>query len=272
MQETAGNMKLVENPVRAASWNQPSIQGLQNAPIVFEDISHLCMFGVKDPRSRRALKRPVRYLTNSRELLKFVVRKCPNKHVHGPVKGLTNAYRSSSRWHTRAWEQSSDQGSGERQRLEAFEPKMWKWILQGTAIPDDEFHEEPHLEEAKVPEEIPNVVRLAIMRIHKNLEHPSKELLCRALRIGGANRIAIRAASQLKCDACSENKPPKSHLPAKLADTYTEFNQGVGVDLFCACGLRRTSVQVPEHSRSRHEIQHLLSSAIQRARRRLVST
>ena len=92
--------------------------------------------------------------------------------------------------------------------------------------------EEPHLEEAKVPEEIPNEVRLAIMRVHKNLEHPSKELLCRALRNGGANRIAIRAASQLKCDACSENKPPKSHLPAKLADTYTEFNQGVGVDLF----------------------------------------
>ena len=47
--------------------------------------------------------------------------------------------------------------------------------------------------------------------------------MCRAFRIGGANRIAIGAASELKCE---------SHLPAKLADTYTEFNQGVGVDLF----------------------------------------
>ena len=69
---------------------------------------HLCMFGVKDPRSRKALKRPVRYLTNSPQLLKFVVRMCPNKHVHGPLKGLTNAYRSSSRWHTRAWAVESD--------------------------------------------------------------------------------------------------------------------------------------------------------------------
>ena len=66
----------------------------------------------------------------------------------------------------------------------------------------------------------------------KSLGHPSRELLCRASRIGGANVIAIRAASELKCDVCSENKPPKSHLPAKLANTYTEFNQGVGVDLF----------------------------------------
>ena len=131
---------------------------------------------------------------------------------------------------------SSDEGSGERQRLEACRAEDVEMDLAGTAIPDDEFHEEPHLEEAKVPEEIPNAVRLAILRIHKKLEHPSKELLRRALRNGGANRIATRAASQLKCDACSENKPPKSPLRAKLADTYTEFNQGVGVDLFVLAG------------------------------------
>ena len=59
---------------------------------LFSKIFHTCAwFGVQDPRSRRALKRPVRYLTNGQELLKFVVRKCPNKHFHGPVKRLTNA-------------------------------------------------------------------------------------------------------------------------------------------------------------------------------------
>ena len=41
-----------------------------------------------------------------------------------------------------------------------------------------------------------------------------------------------RRVTSIKCDVSSENKPPKSHLPAKLADTYTEFNQGVRVDLF----------------------------------------
>ena len=56
--------------------------------------------------------------------------------------------------------------------------------------------------------------------------------MCRALRIGGANKVTIRAATELKCDVCSESKPPKGHLNAKLADTYTEFNQGVEVDLF----------------------------------------
>ena len=41
-----------------------------------------------------------------------------------------------------------------------------------------------------------------------------------------------RRVNSIKCDVSSENKPPKSHLPAKLADTYTEFNQGVRVDIF----------------------------------------
>ena len=40
--------------------------------------------------------------------------KCPNKHFHGQVRGLTNAYRSSSRWHTRAWAQAVIRGVEER--------------------------------------------------------------------------------------------------------------------------------------------------------------
>ena len=52
-------------------------------------------------------------------------------------------------------------------RLEAYPSEDVEMELPGTAIPDDEFHEKPHLEEAKGPEEIPNGVRLAVMRIHK---------------------------------------------------------------------------------------------------------
>ena len=212
------------------SWNQASIKRVRNAPFSFEGFSHLCTLGVKDPRSRRALKRPVRYLTNSPQLLGV----CTNKHVHGLVKGLTNAHRSSSRWRTHAWPRAVIRGveSDAVKRHEAYPAQDVEIYLTGADIPDDEFPQEPHVKDVRVPKEIPNAVKLAIMRIHKNRRHPSKELLCRALRNGGANEIAIRAANELKCDVCAENKPPKSHLLLKLADTYTEFNRGVGVDLF----------------------------------------
>ena len=68
-------------------------------------------------------------------------------------------------------------------------------------------------------------------------------MLCRALRIGGASKIALKAASALWCDVWMENKPPKKSLFA----CEGSLNEGVG-------GLRRTSVQVPQHCRSRHEI------------------
>ena len=89
-------------------------------------------------------------------------------------------------------------------RHEAYPAEDVEMDLTGADIPDDEFLEEPHVEEARVLKEIPNAVRLAIMRIHKNLGHPSKELLCRALRSGGANKIPIRAASEHECDVCAE--------------------------------------------------------------------
>ena len=235
VQETAGNMFLVENPVGATSWNQPSIQRLRNAPLVFEDMPHLCMLGVKDPRSRRVLKRPVRYLTKSRELLRFVLRKCTSKHVHGPVKGLASAYRSSSRWHTRAWRHAAIRGVESdvvKRDLRLIKPKMWKWILQERPYLMTSSTENHTSKKRKFLKRYSMVSDWQSCRIHKNLGHPSEELLCRALRIGGANKVAHRAASELGCDVCSENTPPKSHLPAKLADTYTEFNQGVGVDLF----------------------------------------
>ena len=43
-------------------------------------------------------------------------------------------------------------------RLEAYPAEDVEMELPGTATPGDEFHEEPHLEEAKVPEEIPSEI------------------------------------------------------------------------------------------------------------------
>ena len=200
----------------ASSWNQ------------------VCMSGVKDPRSRRALKRPVKYLTNSPQLLKNCRAVVPEQACSWTgdrtCEGISEFVSLA---HTRLGT-SGDPRSGERcsQKAEACPAEDVEMDLTGTDIPDDEFPEERQVEEVRVPKEIPNAVSLAIMRIHKNLGHPSKELLCLALRNGGANEIAIRAATEPKCDVCAENKPPKSHLPWKLADTHTEFNQGVGVDLF----------------------------------------
>ena len=121
-------------------------------------------------------------------------------------------------------------------------------MLAGTAIPSDEFHEEPQLEETNVSEEVHNAVRWAIMRVHKNLGHASKELLCRALRFGGANKIALRAASELTCDVCSEKS-----LTCLRSWLIRILNSIKALEWISLIGLRRTSVRVPEHCRSRFQ-------------------
>ena len=106
---------------------------------------------------------------NSRELLTFVVRECPNKHVHRPAKEIAHASRSSSRWRTRAWAQAVVRGveSDAVRRFEAYPGEDAEMGVAGTVVPDDEFHEEPQLQEPGVLEEVPIAVRLAVMSIHE---------------------------------------------------------------------------------------------------------
>ena len=70
---------------------------------------------------------------------------------------------------TRAWAQAVIRGveSDAVQRLERYPAEDVGMDPTGTGIPDAEFHEEPHLEEAQIPEEVPNAIRLVIMRVHK---------------------------------------------------------------------------------------------------------
>ena len=145
---------------------------------MFEDTSRLCMFGVKDFQIGKHLKRLVRFLTKSREILGEIARTCNNKHERGLVKSLTNRYPSSSHWHTRVWAQALIRGieKDASPRFEGFpaedvdvsEPLL---VTPGTLrhLPDDEFQTEPVTEEALI---------LAVTRMQKNVEHPSKELLC----------------------------------------------------------------------------------------------
>ena len=81
-----------------------------------------------------------------------------------------------------------------------------------------------------------------------------------------------RAASELMCDVCSENKPSKSHTPAKLADSYTEFNQGVGVDLFVLADSDEHVLVFLNIADRATRVNKLLSISIQKARRRFVGT
>ena len=74
------------------------------------------------------------------------------------------------------------------------------------------------------PDEIPNAVRLVVVRIHKKTWHTRARKCCVVL---GESEESTEWANELKCGVCLDNELSKSHLLAELADTYTDFNQDV---------------------------------------------
>ena len=69
-----------------------------------------------------------------------------------------------------------------------------------------------------------------LMKLHKNLGHPSSEEFLRVLRHGQVSSRALDLASNLKCDLCEARKPPTVSNPAQVSQV-TVFNHEIGIDL-----------------------------------------
>ena len=70
----------------------------------------------------------------------------------------------------------------------------------------------------------------AVLRLHQNTGHRSPLRLAKALAIAGACPEVIKAAKELKCETCMENRRPASHQPSSLPKPR-HFGDQVHVDL-----------------------------------------
>ena len=76
---------------------------------------------------------------------------------------------------------------------------------------------------------LPKWEQQAIIRMHKNLGHPSNDRLSRALQVSGARPEMVQAALEIKCATCSATAPPKHARPASLK-TMMDFNHKIYLD------------------------------------------
>ena len=68
-----------------------------------------------------------------------------------------------------------------------------------------------------------------ILKLHKNLGHPSNERLSRALQVQGSRPEVVQAALEIRCAVCSAHAPPKHARPATLKNMI-DFNHKVYLD------------------------------------------
>ncbi|CAK0828997.1 unnamed protein product, partial [Prorocentrum cordatum] len=78
---------------------------------------------------------------------------------------------------------------------------------------------------------LPRAVKRAIERVHVNLGHPSRPALLRALRLGKATAVALRAARLFVCESCRRVQRPSIPRPSQLP-RVDEFNVLLAMDCF----------------------------------------
>ncbi|CAK0838030.1 unnamed protein product [Prorocentrum cordatum] len=78
---------------------------------------------------------------------------------------------------------------------------------------------------------LPRAVKRAIERAHVNLGHPSRPALLRALRLGKATALALKAARLFVCESCRRAQRPSIPRPSQLP-RVDEFNVLLAMDCF----------------------------------------
>lgn len=79
-----------------------------------------------------------------------------------------------------------------------------------------------------------------ILKLHRNLGHPSKEDLTRVLGAAKALPRAIEIAKNMKCSVCMENKQPKPARPASIIPNWAPF-ESISLDVKWLPGRTRTA-------------------------------
>ena len=100
---------------------------------------------------------------------------------------------------------------------------------------------------------VPQRVRVAIRRLHRQFNHPAPRTLQAILRAGGAAKEFIEEAKLVKCESCERTSPkPRSH-PVGIGHGNYVFGDVVGVDMLRNHGFTEKEKSVLQHRRFRHE-------------------
>ena len=74
-------------------------------------------------------------------------------------------------------------------------------------------------------------LRREVLKVHRNLGHPSLQAFIRALRHAGAKKEVVEwTKHHFKCPLCERKQQPSSHRPSHLQKSMN-FNEVVGIDL-----------------------------------------
>ncbi|CAE7354719.1 unnamed protein product [Symbiodinium microadriaticum] len=160
-------------------------------------------------------------------------------------KTLVRAF-TNLKWDQQTWPDTKTLETEDEAQAEAFDQDE---IEADEALEEVRQSLRPVTESTKVAEALKNVddfrrheefgkfslhpqLRREIFKVHRNLNHPSKEVFLRALKHAGTkDEIIAWVKEHFSCPLCESARRPMAARPAHLARCLT-FNSVIAIDLF----------------------------------------
>ena len=127
--------------------------------------------------------------------------------------------------------------------LEAFDTVEGGQDRAMMDVTEDAIQQETELDEADIPNlpikeaertagwrSLPQKVRIAIRRLHRQFGHVPQKVLLNLLRSARVSKQYIDAVKYFRCVECEESAPPRTGHKTSLPNRY-EFNYALGIDV-----------------------------------------
>lgn len=228
-----------EHPAPSAVWKDPEMKAWCDELTSF--ITDMCRFNLHLPPTaktpKQLIRKSTRLLVSHEDMREYLEFRCPgDAHPdHRNHATIAGSHPSVGQVSTHAGRYTPEFVQALIRSVPAFRTHE-VLCMEGPLHDVTLIHEVLAAENAEetTDEELLQV----LMKLHKNLGHPSPAELTRVLRHGQASKRALDLVAKLKCDFCESRRAPAVPNPAQVSSITTVFNQKIGIDVKNLSGWR----------------------------------
>ena len=255
-QRREGRHGAIEQPRYALSWKTRTFQDLPGTPCLLDQCQFEVMMADNDGNDQY-IKKPTRLQCTDEGMANELNRLCPGDHYHLPLEGSSpgvgNRAAASGVYQgvfCNCLSQSivnifitQDTETAHYNKLETYAGEETE---EHNDVDIDAFSDaDPPLPEQdpdpqqeiqrrrgvlqRLDDENKQAAKRTIMRLHRNLGHPSNKELIRLLKSKNASDTLLKAAQEHECGLCDLHKRPTG-VPVSSMPKDTTFNERVQAD------------------------------------------
>ena len=245
-QKREGRHSGFEHPLHATSWKTETLRTMDGFDADFDQ----CQYGSvlpDDDGYDQFIKKPTKVRCTDEDMALELTRRCPGGHYHLPIEGnsplVGNRAKAAAEYQRELCEgicyaihqiykyKGHAYAAGDSQQIIEILSEEEEQHPQHAEPSDDKDQPDPQQRGvlSRLQDEDWQNAKRTILRLHRNLGHPTKAELIRLLRNKNASSALIEAAQQHECGVCDLYRQPAG-VPVSSMPKNANFNERVQAD------------------------------------------